>query len=362
MSSVGLIFGGRSAEHKVSVASARTLSNALDQAGHAVVPLGIGPNGAWIAQKDAQKALDGQIDELPDGELPILKSLNVLMDVDVDVYFPVIHGTWGEDGTLQGMLEMLDVPYVGAGVGPSAVAMDKVICKQLLEAHGIPVVEYQVVTGEQLAHAPEKITERAKELSFPLFVKPAIGGSSVGVTKVREHDDILDAIGDALRFSDRVLIERGIEGRELECSVLGYREIKASIIGEIVAGKEFYDYADKYLDDGSELIIPANIPENLAKNLRNMARDSFLSIDGWGMARVDFLLDGDDRAYVNEINTIPGFTKISMYPMLWNKSGLSMEGLMDELISIALKRHRDRRKLDEGIKSFIASISKSDSQ
>jgi len=357
MSRVGLIFGGRSVEHKVSVASARTVGRGLREAGHTVVPLGIAADGCWSDPASAVSALHGEIDSLPPGGTSVLSSLRPLLEAEADVFFPIVHGTWGEDGTLQGLLEMLDVPYTGAGVTASAIAMDKVFCKQLLEAQGLAVVEYEVVTGVDFERDPEAAVDRLGRLPSPLFVKPSVGGSSVGVSKVEDRGGLRAALAAALRFDERLLVERGVTGRELECAVLGYRPLEASPVGEIVPGKSFYDYADKYLEEGARLILPAPLDEETSDRLRAMAAAAFAAVGGWGMARVDFLLEEGGRPYVNEINTLPGFTDISMYPKLWELAGVPLPELVDRLLRIACERHADRRKLDQGIKSWIAEVS-----
>ena len=355
MARVGLVFGGRSTEHEVSVTSARTVAEGLGDAGHEVVPLGIAPDGCWTAPEVGAAALAGEVDQLePVGE-PVVSSLRWLQSSAVEVVFPIVHGTWGEDGTLQGLCEMLDLPYVGTGVTTSAVAMDKACCKQVLAAHGLPVVDSELVTRGELAADPEGVLRRLERFEVPLFVKPSIGGSSVGITKVPSRTCVRTSLEHALRFDDRVVVERTVVGRELECAVLGYGEIEASVIGEIVPGKDFYDYADKYLDDGAQLIAPADLEPEVSDRLRQTAIEAFAAIGGWGMARVDFLLEGD-TPWINEINTHPGFTSISMYPRLWDLSGVPLPRLVDRLVQIALDRHRDRGRLDAGIKDWIAEL------
>ncbi len=356
MRRVGLIFGGRSVEHEVSVASARTVARGLGEAGHRVHPLGVGPDGCWLEAAVAQRALVGEIDRLPPGGTPVIRGLAPLLGADVEVLFPMIHGTWGEDGTLQGLCEMLDLPYVGPGVAASAVAMDKILCKQVLAAHDLPVVESQVVDRGGFEREREATLERLATLGLPVFVKPAAGGSSVGISKVAAPEGLAPAIAEALRFDDRLLVERGVAGRELECAVLGYRELRASAIGEIVSGREFYDYTDKYLADTARLLAPAELPEAVAERLGQMAVRAFAAIGGHGMARVDFLFESEDRCFVNEINTHPGFTDISMYPRLWGVTGVPLAELVDRLVEIAIERHADRRRLDQGIKAWLAEL------
>ncbi len=356
MANVGLIFGGRSVEHQVSVSSARTIAGALEAAGHQVVPLGIAPDGCWVDPALATRALAGDLDSLPSVGGPIAPTLRRLLQVEVDVLFPIVHGTWGEDGTLQGLCEMIDVPYVGTGVLSSAAAMDKAVAKQLLEAAGLPVVGYELIDRRSFTHSPEECLRRLERFEPPVFVKPSVGGSSVGITKVPHREGLRASIENALRFDDRVIVEHNITGRELECAVLGYQQLEASAIGEIVAGKEFYDYADKYLEEGAELIAPAELDAATTERLQAIAVEAFAALGGWGMARVDFLLESADRIYINEINTLPGFTSISMYPRLWEISGLSNAQLVDRLVDIAMRRHRDRQRLDRGIKDWIAEL------
>lgn len=360
MVSVGLIFGGRSVEHKVSVASARTIARGLCDAHYHVRPLGIGPDGGWVEPDVAQSALDGHIDQLPPGGRPVVASLRYLLETDVDVLFPIVHGTWGEDGTLQGLCEMLDLPYVGAGVTASAIAMDKASCKRLLAAEGLPVVDWEIVTRHDFERSKGDTLSRLRRFAPPLFVKPSSGGSSVGVSKVAHLDGLEEAIAEALLFDDRLVVERGINGRELECAVLGYQLLEASTVGEIIPNKEFYDYVDKYIEDGAQLIAPATLPPEIAAKVRRLATDAFEAIGGWGLARVDFFLEGregHEKLFINEINTLPGFTDISMYPRLWGLSGVPLPSLVDRLVKIGLERHADRSELDQGIKDWIASIS-----
>ncbi len=371
MANVGVIFGGRSVEHQVSIASARTVAKALADAGHGVVPLGIAPDGCWVERAVAERALAGETSDLPPVGGRVAPTLTHLLKAEVDVLFPIVHGTWGEDGTLQGLCEMLDLPYVGTGVTSSAAAMDKAVAKQLLEAAGLPVVEYEVIDRRRFESAPEEELARLEHAFYqhgtpPIFVKPSIGGSSVGISRVPHRECLRTAIELALRFDDRVIVERGIEGRELECAVLGYQRLEASAIGEIVPGKEFYDYADKYLDEGAGLHAPADLDADLTERLQQVAIDAFAALGGWGMARVDFLLEGAPEGrsegqsgalYINEINTLPGFTAISMYPRLWEVSGVPNPQLAERLVDVAIRRHRDRSRLDAGIKEWIAELS-----
>ena len=353
---VGLVFGGRSVEHQVSVRSARTVSAALAKKGHEVVPLAVGPDGDWLAPEIGARALAGEIDALPEAGDGNRVSLARFMEAEVDVVFPVVHGTYGEDGTLQGLCEMAGLPYVGAGVTASALAMDKRLTKKVLAMAGIPVVDYETVSRLDFARDPEGVLERVARLgALPLFVKPSVGGSSVGVVKVDSADGLRTSIEQALALDDHALVELAVSGRELECSVLGYPEVEASVVGEIRPGKEFYDYADKYLEDGAEILCPADLDEDIAARVRDAAVAAFVAIGGTGMARVDFLLAGD-RFWVNEINTLPGFTSISMYPKLWEASGVALPELVERLVEAAVARHRDRRRLDARIRDWLASL------
>lgn len=354
---VGVVFGGRSTEHQVSIRSARTVTRALREAGHRVYPLGVAVDGSWLDRDTSQRALSGEVDTLESPGGGIRASLSVLLEAPIDVAFPLIHGTWGEDGTLQGLFEMLDLPYVGAGVAASAIAMDKVQCKRALEAVGVPTVEFLAVRRTDWESKREDCLVAATQLSGPpIFVKPSVGGSSVGVRRVVDPLKISEAIDFALAFDDQVLIERGIAGRELECAVLGYEILRASVIGEIVPGAEFYDYADKYENDSAQLEMPARLEDAMAGRIREMAVDAFAAIGGAGMARVDFLLEGDDGLYVNEINTLPGFTDISMYPKLWDLAGVPLPDLAGRLVDIARRRHADRRRLNDGIHDWIHKL------
>jgi D-alanine-D-alanine ligase len=357
MAHVGVVFGGRSVEHQVSIRSARTVVKGLRAAGHTVTPLGIAEDGCWIDGEASEAVIGGVSHEIPPVGVPVAPTLRHLLAAGVEVVFPILHGTWGEDGTFQGLCEMLDLAYVGCGVTASALAMDKVIAKRQLAAAGVPVVDFEAVSRRDFEAAPAAFLARCGRLPLPIFVKPSNGGSSVGVRKVARLEDLEAAVRFALRFDDAALVERGIQGRELECAVLGYREIAASGVGEIVPGNDFYDYADKYLQDTAGLIAPAELPEGVAERLRGIAVAAFAAVGGAGLARVDFLLEGDDL-YVNELNTLPGFTSISMYPHLWSLAGVPLPRLVDRLVSIALERHAERRRLDEGIKDFLAGLAR----
>jgi D-alanine-D-alanine ligase len=355
---VGVLFGGRSGEHEVSLMSTRSVMAALDPAKYELVPIGITHAGNWLAG-------EGALDAFAQGQTEGLEPVALLTEPglshcyrwqegealekfrSLDVVFPVLHGTFGEDGTVQGLLELADLPYVGAGVLASALAMDKGIFKTIMRANNIPVVDWIVVNSLELEGNLEAVLKDAEQISpYPLFTKPANLGSSVGISKCRNRSDLMEGVLDAARYDRRILIERGIDAREIEVSVLGNEHPEASIPGEIVPGDEFYSYKAKYIDDTSDLLIPAPIDSEIAEEAQSMAVEAFKAIDGAGMGRVDFLLEkGTDRLYMNEINTIPGFTKISMYPKLWEASDLPYSQLLDRLIELAFARKGQKDRL-----------------
>jgi D-alanine-D-alanine ligase len=356
---VGVLFGGRSAEHEVSLVSAASIINALDKEKYDVFPIGITPDGRWLSSTDAlallkEKApIDNRPEHLilPDPRKQGLVNINTLATPDtqhIDVVFPVMHGTFGEDGTVQGLLELAEVPYVGAGVLGSAVGMDKVIQKQVLENAKIRVAQGIAFLSIEFERDQEKIVRRIEqELQYPCFVKPANTGSSVGISKAHNQQEMLDAVALAAQYDRKILVEKSIEkAREIECSVLGNEDPKASVLGEIIPSNEFYDYDAKYVDGKSTAIIPAKLPTWAAKKIQYIACKAFKILDCAGMARVDFLVQMSGlKIYLNEINTIPGFTSISMFPKLWEASGLSYAGLLDKLIELAIERHRAKTKL-----------------
>ncbi|HXO29921.1 MAG TPA: D-alanine--D-alanine ligase family protein [Thermoanaerobaculia bacterium] len=356
MSHVGVVFGGRSVEHQVSVASARTVARGLREAGHQVTPLGIAQDGCWLDRAAAAALLAGEEKAIPPLGVAVAPTLVALLTSGVEVVFPIVHGSWGEDGTLQGLCEMLDLPYVGPGVTASAVAIDKLFTKHLLAAAGVPVLPCEAVTRADFERDPRAFLARLERLPLPLFVKPRSGGSSVGVKRLDHRECAETTVRFALQFDDAVLVERGIAGRELECAVLGYERIEASAVGEVVPGNQFYDYADKYLQDTARLLAPADLPPATAERIRTLAVNAFAALGGVGMARVDFLLEGDGSLFVNELNTLPGFTAISMYPRLWELAGVPLPQLTDRLVAIAIARHRDRRRLDDAIKSWLEEL------
>ena len=357
---LGVIFGGRSGEHEVSLVSARSVLNTLDPKKYQITQIGITIDGNWLVGENTLETLSAKQSEdlsqavmLP---LPTRPELFIFTPADqgeilkvfakLDVIFPVLHGTFGEDGTMQGLLELTDIAYVGAGVLGSSVGMDKALFKDVMVANQIPVVQTFLVHRSELSNMNEILKRVADFAEYPLFVKPANMGSSVGVNKCHDIEEVAAGIQDAARYDRRVLVERGINAREIELSVLGNQSPRVSVPGEIRPTAEFYSYEAKYHDDSSELIIPAALDESQVKQFQDYALKAYQAIDCAGMARVDFLLDKNSgEIYLNELNTIPGFTPISMYPKLWEASGLAYPDLIDELILLALERKREKDQL-----------------
>ncbi len=353
---VAILYGGRSAEHEVSVVSARSVMASIDRAKYDLVPIAITKEGRWLLPDRTPEQLEAPAGSLPGtGEegtgVAITRSADgaMLEPLEgggsalgpVDVVFPVLHGPYGEDGTVQGLLELAGVPYVGAGVLASALGMDKEMQKQLFRARGLPVVPHIHVHVEDWRRNAALVTELAEtEIGFPCFTKPSSLGSSIGISKCRTVEELGSGLDLALSYDRKALVEKAVAGRELECAVLGNDEPEASIVGEIVPAHEFYDFEAKYIAQGSELRIPAQLPEPVSEEIRRLAVEAFRALDCAGMARVDFFYDEASGAVVlNEINTIPGFTPISMYPKLWEASGIPYAKLIDRLIELALERH-----------------------
>lgn len=350
-----VLFGGRSGEHEVSLMSARAVLGALNPDRYEVIQVGITKAGQWLTGPNALEAFTaGETDDLlpvtllPD---PARRGLWLLTDegglrpyAPVDVVFPVLHGTFGEDGTLQGLLELADLAYVGAGVVGSAVGMDKGIFKDVMRAHGFPLAAYGVFSRREVEADVEDVADRCEQIApYPLFVKPANLGSSVGITKAHNRAELVKALRLAARYDRRLVVEQGLNAREIEVSVLGNEEPRASLPGEIVPGQEFYSYEAKYEDESSRLFIPALLSKEDTERVRALAVAIYKAVDCAGMARVDFLLNRDDGVfYINEVNTLPGFTQISMYPKLWEASGLPYTELLDKLVDLALQRKADR--------------------
>lgn len=354
---VAVVFGGRSDEHDVSLRSARTIMDALDKSQYEVVPVGITRGGKWLAGDDPLQALiaespmftltNGEDVAVPTSEWEIepVIGADALMPQaateGIDVFFPALHGPMGEDGTIQGMLELAGVPYVGSGVLGSAVGMDKAMTKVILEQAGVPQVPWVLITRPQWRTNPDAAVASIEEkLPYPIFVKPANMGSSVGVSKAKNQGELRAAMQEASHFDRRILVEQGVEGRELEMGVLGNDAPITSGVGEIRPTGEFYDYASKYLNDSAELIIPADVDPEIQQQMERIAIDSFVALDLAGLARIDFFLEnGTNQIYLNEVNTLPGFTSISMYPMLWQQAGISLPELVSRLVELALERH-----------------------
>jgi D-alanine-D-alanine ligase len=352
---VGVLFGGRSGEHEVSLASAASVIRALDPEKYEAVPIGITKDGRWLVGTGAQKMLpevlkSGERVSLPPdptaAALVPLEQGGGRPSVAVDVVFPVLHGTFGEDGTVQGLLELAGLPYVGAGVLASAVGMDKDVQKRLFEQAGLPIVPFLAVRrSEWECERASVLRSIRKKFRFPVFVKPATLGSSVGMTRVKAADELPAALDLAAEFGLKIIVERGVSGREIEVSVLGNDDVRASIPGEIVPHREFYDYKAKYLEEGTALVIPAPLTKKQVAAFQDYAVRAFRAIDGAGMARCDFFLERrTGKIFVNELNTIPGFTAISMYPKLWEASGLPYPELIDRLIKLALELHREKAR------------------
>jgi D-alanine-D-alanine ligase len=386
---VGILFGGRSGEHEVSLLSAASLLNAIDKEKYEVVPIGITKDGRWLTAEHAENLLQGKLmieprhlragDPETTSPAAVLARGEAVMvppepvrrrsglvpfqsdapltrrasdrAINVDIIFPVLHGTFGEDGTIQGLLELADIPYVGAGVLGSAAGMDKDIMKSLFIAAGIPIVKHVTILRGAWEKDPKKVEKLVEsKLKYPLFVKPANLGSSVGISKAHNRKELGPAIEEAAKFDRKIVIEQGVGGkkekaREIECSVLGNDEPVVSVPGEIVPGKEFYDYTAKYIDEGSQSNIPAKLTKSQTKRVQDLAVAAFKAVDCSGLARVDFLMDPQTaKIYLNEINTMPGFTAISMYPKLWGASGLAYPDLIDRLIELGMERHKDKKQ------------------
>ncbi|MBN1396781.1 MAG: D-alanine--D-alanine ligase [Bacteroidetes bacterium] len=355
---VGIIFGGRSVEHEVSLVSAASVIDALDKNKYDAVPIGIDPTGRWLSSSETLRMFKEKISTenepeqilLPDPQKRSLVAIGSSGSAGkpIDVIFPLIHGTYGEDGSLQGLLELADIPYVGAGVLGSAVGMDKVIQKELLQQARIPVTPSVWFIFDIYKTQKKKIiSEIERKLKYPLFIKPANSGSSVGISKAACRKELLDSIEQAALFDRKILVEQGVKNaREIECSVLGNDEPAASVLGEIVPSNDFYDYDAKYVDGKTTEFIPAKLPKQIAKKIQSYAISAFRVLDCSGLARVDFLVNRKiNKITLNEINTIPGFTSISMYPKLWQASGLSYPDLLDKLIRLAIERHEAKKKL-----------------
>lgn len=365
---VGLIFGGRSGEHEVSLASARAVQANLNPEKYEVVPIGITKAGSWLlgTEPTQLQAAELQAIQAPHeattsapttavtltGDPSVRRLIPVQSGPDLgnqgilDVILPVLHGTYGEDGSLQGLLDMANVPYVGCGVLGAALGMDKEKMKMIFETAGLPNVAYLVFRRHEWERAPAAMLDKIEQrLSYPVFVKPVNLGSSVGINKAHHRQELEHAINVAAEYDRKIIVEQGINCREFECAVLGNDEPLASVVGEIVSSNEFYDYRAKYIDGKSQPVIPADLPQEIAEEIRSQAITAFTALDLNGLSRVDFFLEREtNKIYINEVNTMPGFTEISMYPKLWEASGLSYAQLLDRLIELAIERHADRQR------------------
>lgn len=361
---LGLLYGGRSGEHEVSLMSARSVLSVIDREKYEIVEIGITRQGQWFVGEDLWNSLKNEQFQdltpaifLPDPQRPGIYTQNngeMVLHSALDVVFPVMHGTYSEDGTLQGLLELADVAYVGAGVLGSAVCMDKGLFKDVMIANGIPTLPYRVFSRTEIESNLDNCLAEAETISpYPLFTKPANLGSSVGISKCRSRSDLVEGLMEAARYDRRIVVEQGIQNtREIEISVLGNEDPAASMPGEVVPKDIFYTYNEKYINDTAELLIPADLQEETVTEVQDLAVKAYKATDCAGMARVDFLIDRNDgMLYLNEINTIPGFTKISMYPKLWEASGLAYRDLIEKLINLALARKLQRDKTEREFRS-----------
>jgi D-alanine-D-alanine ligase len=356
---VGIIFGGRSGEHEVSLRSAESVINAIDKSKYEVVPIGITHEGKWLIAGNARAMLPQAVmgsatqqqvaiigDPTKNGLMQLDDAGQTIKNKKLDVVFPVLHGTFGEDGTIQGLLEMAAVPYVGCGVLASSTGMDKVVMKQLFQQAGLTVCPYEWFLRSAWETLPNKIIKKiSQSLGYPVFVKPANLGSSVGVSKADGKQELVAAINDAVRYDRRIIVEQAVNGREIEVAILGNDNPVASLPGEVITGHEFYDYEDKYIDNTSRTEVPAKLPQKTLARIQRDAIRAFQAVDGSGLARVDFFVErGSNKIIINEINTMPGFTSISMYPKMWEASGVPYDELIDRLIELAIERHADRSR------------------
>lgn len=339
-----LIYGGKSAEHDVSVISAYHILQEIYYEFYQVIPVYITTDGEWFKGE----LIDTKDDVPSRSELrktPKTRFDLAELKTEDSVAFPVLHGPNGEDGTVQGLLETLNVPYAGAGVLASAAGMDKIVSKILFQNAGIPIVPYDTVTTNRWETRPEEVIEKIVDhIDYPMYVKPANLGSSVGISEVNSPEELKAGIETAFEYDHRVLVERGVKATEVEVAVLGNEDVHTSVVGALVKDTQFYDYDSKYLDDNVSLQIPADLPKDVSTKLREYATNAFIAIDGSGLARVDFFVTEDEEIYINEINTFPGFTPISMYPKLWEETGLAYGDLIEELIQLGIRRHENRHE------------------
>jgi D-alanine-D-alanine ligase len=356
---LGIIYGGKSSEHEVSLRTAMSIMNAVDPDKYELTPIYVQLDGSWIKGESITGKLEG-IDRLrltagtrdaaktePGAAVPAQQATPVFgISQEVDVIFPVVHGPNGEDGTVQGLLELANIPYIGAGVMASAVGLDKWMMKNVFAQAGLRQVKYVGVLRSQWEQRQSEVADRIeRELGYPCFVKPANMGSSVGISKAKNRDELVEAMNLASKFDRRLIVEEFVKARELEIGVLGNEELLTSVVGEVIAAKEFYDYEAKYKGAGTELQIPAKIPDHVEAEIREMAKTAYHALDASGLSRMDFFWDeANDRLYINEVNTMPGFTPFSMYPMLFQAAGISYSELIDRLVQLALERHADKQR------------------
>ncbi len=340
---LAVVFGGRSGEHEVSIVSARSLVKAIDNNHYEIIPMAIDQQGLWADGETAKRVLDDSLDNTGGvvSFTGVSKLDQRLLDGSIDVVFPILHGPFGEDGTIQGLLEVLDLPYVGCDVTSSAICMDKIICKRLFVEGGFNTAAWCEISRERWVAQQAVLEEACFKIGLPLFVKPSCLGSSVGISKVSSREELIPAIEIALDHDDRVIVEQTIVGREIEVAVLGNSDPKAALPGEIIPGGDFYDYDDKYVSDACQLLAPAHLGDDQRERVQALAIDVYRRFGCAGMARVDLFLE-DEKIWVNEINTIPGFTSISMYPRLWLISGLSYATLINNLVDLAIDRFANR--------------------
>lgn len=351
---VGVIYGGRSPEHDISVMSAKYIMERMDPQVYEVIPIGITKEGQWLIAEDVKWVLGelkkkrGASFEEVTAELPTVSPQTlILLKNHIHVIFPILHGPLGEDGVIQGFLEQIDVPYVGCNVLASALAMDKAATKAVLKAHHIPVVKWLLLLRSDWESCPaETIAHVESKIPYPCFVKPANGGSSIGVSKAHGQEELKTALTLAAVYDRRILVEEAVEGRELEVGILGNEDPVASIVGEVVMSGGFYDYAAKYSDSGAVLQIPAELPQRTAEKIQAMAIETYVALDCSGLARVDFFVTRGNKVYVNEVNTMPGFTINSMYPKLWEASGIANDELVSRLITLALERYNAQKRTE----------------
>ncbi|HPA44328.1 MAG TPA: D-alanine--D-alanine ligase family protein [bacterium] len=352
---IGLIYGGRSAEREVSYLSARAVASHLNPDRYSVYPIAISPTGRWMLVPPREELphpehLERRLLGGTSGETLPVPSPQCASDgrerPPLDVLFPLVHGACGEDGSMQGFFDVCELPYVGAGVAGSAIGMDKLLMKDILSVHGIPVGPYRSIRRVDWETDSDRVVRTVQEqFPYPVFAKPARTGSSVGISKAKNERDLREALAAAARYDSMLIVEKGMPVRELECGVIGNWDPEVTVVGEVIPEREFYDYHSKYLSDGTAIRIPADIPENLAEEARDLARRAFLALRCSGYARVDlFLNTAENRLYLNEINTIPGFTSHSMFPMLWEASGVSFSELLDRLVNYAFERRADEQR------------------